>query len=583
MKSETIFALTAAITCIATPAAAELTQSPSYVRVIFMEDPAREATVSWVTGAQGTGQKLMLDTEPGGGADGAYDLSWDQVETGPLGGDADPWFHHTVAAGLQPATRYYFVVETDGERTEERWFVTAPGDDAPVTFLYGGDSRSDWPQRRAMNVAMRNLFADDDRIFALIHGGDFIDDGFNLTEWIQWLDDHELTTREDGRVLPIVPTRGNHERDGIIFDELFGFPGGQGAENNWFAAKLSNHTVLLTLDSQASVYGDQRVWLEQQLFDNREMPWLFASYHTPAYPAVKIPGPTRLAWVPLFEKYLVDVVFENDGHVLKRTVPILNDEQHPDGVVYVGEGGLGVKQREPDTSRWYLQSPGMTASAHHVQKVTVDATSFTYEAILEDGTVTDTWTKTPRATRGELDAFEATNAYAKDAELIEVVFSVALNLSTSLDNFTFEPALPIDRVVLVRDDTVARFVASEPLPEGVDVAVTITGLTDSVGRALPQTTLNFRTQGGEPEGGEDAGSGTPDAGSGTSDAGSGTPDVGIPAPDAGGPPQVTDGGDDPDDGGCASTGLAASAGTAGGGGLIALALWWVVGLRRRRD
>jgi hypothetical protein len=581
VKTATIIALTAALTCVAAPAAAELTQSPSYVRVVFMEDPAREATVSWVTGAEGSGQKLMLDTEPGGGADGAYDLSWEQVETGPLGGDADPWFHHAVATGLEPATRYYFVVETDGERTEERWFVTAPGDDAPVTFLYGGDSRSDWPQRRAMNVAMRDLFAADDRIFALVHGGDFIDDGFDLGEWLQWLSDHELTTREDGRVLPIVPTRGNHERDGVIFDELFGFPGGQGAENNWFAAKLSNHTVLLTLDSQASVYGDQRVWLEQQLYDNREMPWIFASYHTPAYPAVKIPGPARLAWVPLFEKYLVDVVFENDGHVLKRTVPILDDAQHPDGVVYVGEGGLGVKQRVPDMSRWYLQSPGMAASAHHVQKVTVDATSFTYEALLEDGTVTDTWTRTPRATRGELPDFEAVDAYTRGEDLIELVFSTALDVETSLDQFTFEPALPIDRVLLVRDDKVARFVASEPLPQGVDVAVTITGLTDSIGRPLPQTTLNFRV-GGEPEGGEDAGpEGGADAGpEGGADAGA---DAGVAAPDAGGPPPVGDGGEEMDDTGCASTGLAASAGSAGGGGLIALALWWVVGLRRRRD
>ena len=96
MKTATIIALTAALTCVAAPAAAELTQSPSYVRVVFMEDPAREATVSWVTGAEGSGQKLMLDTEPGGGADGTYDLSWEQVETGPLGGDADPWFHHAV-------------------------------------------------------------------------------------------------------------------------------------------------------------------------------------------------------------------------------------------------------------------------------------------------------------------------------------------------------------------------------------------------------------------------------------------------------------------------------------------------------
>ena len=34
--------------------------------------------------------------------------------------------------------------------------------------------------------------------------------------------------------------------------------------------------------------------------------------------------------------------------------------------VYIGDGGLGVPQRDPDTSRWYLQAPGMTSNGHHV-------------------------------------------------------------------------------------------------------------------------------------------------------------------------------------------------------------------------
>ena len=48
--------------------------------------------------------------------------------------------------------------------------------------------------------------------------------------------------------------------------------------------------------------------------------WILTQYHNPAWPAVYVPANSK-AWVPLFEKYKVDVAIECDGHVIKRTVP----------------------------------------------------------------------------------------------------------------------------------------------------------------------------------------------------------------------------------------------------------------------
>ena len=44
--------------------------------------------------------------------------------------------------------------------------------------------------------------------------------GKNWKEWRLWLSQHELTTTEDGRVLPIIPTWGNHD-SGILYFEVF--------------------------------------------------------------------------------------------------------------------------------------------------------------------------------------------------------------------------------------------------------------------------------------------------------------------------------------------------------------------------
>jgi hypothetical protein len=109
------------------------------------------------------------------------------------------------------------------------------------------------------------------------------------------------------------------------------------------------------------------------------------------FPAVKTPGAGLLSWVPLFEEYNVDLVCESDGHVIKRTVPIRDGKHDPSGVVYIGEGGLGVPQRTPKTDRWYLQPPGMADAGHHVFVLTIDGATLTGRCVGLDGKQFDTF------------------------------------------------------------------------------------------------------------------------------------------------------------------------------------------------
>jgi hypothetical protein len=65
-------------------------------------------------------------------------------------------------------------------------------------------------------------------------------------------------------------------------------------------------------------------------------------------------------------------------------------------VVYVGEGGFGVKQRRPRTDRWYLQPPGMAMSAHHVWRLDFGEDRLELRAIGVDGKVLDESVLHPR-------------------------------------------------------------------------------------------------------------------------------------------------------------------------------------------
>ena len=92
----------------------------------------------------------------------------------------------------------------------------------------------------------------------------------------------------------------------------------------------------------------------------------------PAFPSVRALDsgePQRRAWVPLFERYDVDLVAVGHDHSLKRTGPILEGRADPRGIVYIGDGVQGVRPCEVATDRWYINGGGMSAGVHNVHMV----------------------------------------------------------------------------------------------------------------------------------------------------------------------------------------------------------------------
>ncbi len=180
-----------------------------------------------------------------------------------------------------------------------------------------------------------------------------------------------------------------------MFCEVFGF---EILDNhNWYALSIGERLRIVTLNTEASIAGDQSHWLTEELAAARPAhSWLVVQYHRPAYPAVKWPSGALIHWVPRFERFDVDIVCEADGHNIKRTLPIRNGQFAEDGVVYLGEGGLGVPQRTPKADRWFLQPPGMAQSGHHVQRLRFTAEQISYECVRLGGDVCDRWQRSLR-------------------------------------------------------------------------------------------------------------------------------------------------------------------------------------------
>ncbi|TWU07470.1 purple acid phosphatase family protein [Stieleria varia] len=369
---------------------------PAQWRVTWTEEPSTKATVSWSTAAQGDSHTLRFREK-----EGDDEFSVQLAESGRYtGGDFELYYHHARLTDLKPATAYEIQMVSDTNESPIFYFVTAPATDREFSILHGGDSRSDQDARRRVNIMISEMVAQShdneilsDDILALAHGGDYIVSGNRMDLWSTWLSDHELTATPDGRLLPIIPARGNHDK-GKPFNEVFGFPED---DLNYYSLSIGSQVKFITLNSETSTAGDQAKWLANELSQTRKSHrWLLVQYHRPVYPAVKTPHTALKSWVPLFERFNVDLVCEADGHVIKRTLPIRDGKPDETGVVYIGEGGLGVPQRSPKTDRWFVQSPGMADKGNHVFVLTFRKNVLEGKCVLEGGKLRDEFTRNAR-------------------------------------------------------------------------------------------------------------------------------------------------------------------------------------------
>ena len=263
--------------------------------------------------------------------------------------------------GLAANTAYYFVIR-DSQGTSQRfWFKTAPNDLSRLSFIAGGDSRNNRTPRQNANRLVAKLKPN-----AVFFGGDMTDADSDA-QWQEWFDDWQLTTASDGRMFPIVPTRGNHEGASTIYN-LFDTP----TADSYYAITFGNNLFrLYTLNSEISTTGNQSTWLSNDIAANNNVIWKSAQYHKPMRPhnAAKSEGTAVYnAWANIFYNNEVRLVIDSDSHCVKQTWPVkpstepgssegfIRDDNN--GTVYLGEGCWGAPLRSADDNKPWTRNSG---------------------------------------------------------------------------------------------------------------------------------------------------------------------------------------------------------------------------------
>jgi hypothetical protein len=330
-------------------------------RLVWSQDPSRQATIAWHQ-ASGSDPVLLLDINDFGDNPDQYGQRIRPEEIREAKGMQS---HFIRLKGLRPNMTYYFLIK-DSEGTSRRlFFTTAPDNPSQrLSIIAGGDSRNHRTARQHANLLVAKL-----KPHCVLFGGDFTG-GSSPLEWQEWLDDWQLTIAEDGRMTPVVVTRGNHEEDNRVLTDLFGLE----FDDAYYALTLGGNLLrVYTLNTMMSSGGEQRDWLEQDLATiGTQVVWRAAQYHHPMRPhTARKPERNDLVsdWGPLFYRYGVDLAVECDAHVAKSTYPIrvcggqeacdegfLRDDET--GTVFIGEGCWGAPLRQHNDDKSWTRASG---------------------------------------------------------------------------------------------------------------------------------------------------------------------------------------------------------------------------------
>lgn len=299
---------------------------------------------------------------------------------------------------LEPNTEYEFGLS--GNKVYRFRTLTT---DVPLVFAVGGDAYYylDLMRKMALQIAARSPdFVVVGGDIAYTHGNKQLlkQRDWQEKRWITFFNTwSEIMKTSDGRLIPIVGVLGNHDVERIGLEEeeiIYKFL----PQIKFFKVIDVGSLSLFLLDTghRYQVKAQQK-WLEKELEKREKTAYKMAVYHVSGYPSVyseeeKTSKRVREYWHPHFDRYHLQVAFENHNHAYKRTYPLKNGKYDPEGVIYMGDGSWGVWTRTPK-KKWYLEK---IAKVNSVCLVQIDREKAVVEAIDIKGKVIDSVTIMPQ-------------------------------------------------------------------------------------------------------------------------------------------------------------------------------------------
>jgi hypothetical protein len=245
---------------------------------------------------------------------------------------------------LKPGTAYQYLIDPQTEWSEQYSFTTA-ANDAAFSFLWFGDTHYSPQYGEILKLA--NAAHPDAAFFSIV--GDLVSDGLHRNQWDDLLEySKDVICRK-----PLMAVPGNHDnRAGLgaqTYRDMFSYPENapEGVPTEQTYSFTYKNTLFLMIDGTSPI-DVQTAWIEKQLAETQAT-WKIAMFHFPPYnweePYLNI----QKAWVPLFDKYHVDMVFGGHIHYYMRSKPMKGGQvvgSYNDGTAYVISVGIPSRNQE---------------------------------------------------------------------------------------------------------------------------------------------------------------------------------------------------------------------------------------------
>jgi hypothetical protein len=368
-------ALAAAATPLALPAGAATPDgTPEQIHLTWGEDPASTVVVSWASPAAAVNPRVLFGATP---ALGETVHGVQRIYTDGLNGETT-FTYHARLAGLAPDTTVHYAVTADNSTRAQPFaaaFRTAPRGRAPFRWTSYGDLATPNTAWALSSPQSRHAVAAVERFAPLFHllNGDLCYANLNPAAQPAVWRDFGNNNQSSAALRPWMPCLGNHEvefnngAEGFesyltrytLPDNGTEFPG------RWYSFRIGA-ALFLSLDADDVIYQDsgafvagpaplvpapstghaaiapgtslylrgysggaQTRWLEATLraaAADRDIDWIVVQMHQDALSSsAKGNGSDkgiREAWLPLFDRYGVDLVLCGHDHDYERSWPV---------------------------------------------------------------------------------------------------------------------------------------------------------------------------------------------------------------------------------------------------------------------
>lgn len=363
--------------------------TPEQIHLTWGEDPTSEVVVSWASQAASIGPRVTVSMDRG---HGETVHATQRTYTDGLSG-ITVFAYHARLRGLKPGTTYRYEVTADNSSAATPFvasFSTAPRGRKPFRFTSYGDlatPNTNWvlssPQSRFAVEAVERF----QPLFHLLNG-DLCYANLNPTHQTDVWRDFGNNNQSSAANRPWMPCPGNHELEfhngpqGLnSYLTRYTLPeNGTRFSGRWYAFQVSS-VLFISLDADDVVYqdaaafvagpaplvpaastgnapiepgtslyvrgyshGEQTRWLEKTLrraADDRDIDWIVVQMHQDALSSSKTGNGSdkalREEWLPLFERYGVDLVLCGHDHDYERSYPVCGCFRHMGTDIATGE------------------------------------------------------------------------------------------------------------------------------------------------------------------------------------------------------------------------------------------------------